>query len=190
VNVIQYDVRSLRTASNYGGANASFSPLYADGGTTSEDVDRTELVRVEIDAANGGFMTGTEELVAEYAVDLSFGITVADVTSTPTGYDPALVVIPPGDPQIKSWAGPTVGLSPGRGPQFVRAVRTRLSVRSRESDRGANVMASAGARVPGGSGLGPGVYRFSLSADGGAWARVRTVQAETALHNLANEVFQ
>jgi hypothetical protein len=52
-------------------------------------------------------------------------------------------------------------------PQRVRAVRVRLSVRSREADRDV--------------GLPNGLYRFKLPD--GAWARVRTFQADIALPN-------
>ncbi len=56
--------------------------------------------------------------------------------------------------------------------QHLRAVRARLSVRSREADRSEPV------------GL-PGLYRIGLGDDGGApFARVRTFQADIALHNL------
>jgi hypothetical protein len=50
----------------------------------------------------------------------------------------------------------------------VRAVRVRLSVRSREADRTAAITL-------------PGLYRIKLPD--GDWARVRTFQADVALQN-------
>ena len=189
VNIIKYDVRNLDSLSNLGGANPSYAPLYGDGGVGPFDEDRTELVRVELDAVNGGFMANTEELVAEYAVDFEMGITVADNGVNPSGVDPSLVRLQPGDGNIPDWAGDVTGITtPNRGPQFIRNVRARLSVRSREGDRRGNVMPGQ-AFVPGAGTVGPGVYRFQLDKNGDIWARVRTVQADIALHNQTGALF-
>jgi hypothetical protein len=173
VNLMQYDVRSLGNDSNFGGANPSYAPLYA--GPNPWDTDRTELVRVELDSS-GTPIQGTEELVAENAVDLKFGITT--VTDILNGSDPALQSFAPGDPLIDSWAGDlTVAASgPNQGPHRVRAVRVRLSVRSAEPDREGQVVAA--------SNVAPGLYRIGLGVAGAApFARVRTMQADLALHN-------
>lgn len=191
VSVIKYDVRNLATGSNFGGANPGYAPVYADGAAGPFDDDRTELVRVELNATTGGFMAGTEEIVAEYAVDFATGLTVADVSGDPQGIDPVLLAVAPGTGAIANWAGDVTGITAlNRGPQFIRTVRARLSTRSREGDRRANVMASGTSFVPGAGTLGPGLYRFSLAQDGGVWARVRTVQAEVAMHNHEGALFR
>jgi hypothetical protein len=63
------------------------------------------------------------------------------------------------------------------GPQRIRAIRARLSVRSREADRLAGM-------PDGGGVIGPGLFRIGLGSAGTApFARVRTVQADIALRN-------
>ena len=131
VNFIQYDVRNLNTASNLGAANTSYAPLYAESASGPFDSDRTELVRVELDT-DGNPIPGTEELVSEYAVNLRFGVTVVNAI---TGSDPSMIALAPEDVQIPNWAGDSTTTPPGQGPQLVRVVRARLSVRSREADR-------------------------------------------------------
>jgi hypothetical protein len=163
VNFVRYDVRKLKTP-------AFKETLYA----TNED--RTELARVELDTF-GNEIDGTEELVAEYAVDLAFGITVADGIDNGTGTITGLTTFEAdtdNDAAIVAWAGDTLGQV--QRPQRVKSVRVRLSVRSREGDREADI-------VPG-LGVAAGFYRIGLGPDGTApFARVRTMQADIALRN-------
>jgi len=161
VNFIRYDIRSLAEDTNY-------APLYG-GSAYGPDANRTELVRTEVDA-NGDELQS--ELVAEYAVDLQFEATA--VTNAPSA-DPVVGLVTAGDTQFAALTGaPT---SVGSRPQDVRAIRARLSVRSREGDRETPI--STG--VPAGS-----LYRMGLGADGGApYARVRTLQADIMLNNHA-----
>jgi hypothetical protein len=159
VNFIRYDIRSLAGDTNY-------APLYG-GSAYGPDANRTELVRTEVDA-NGDELES--ELVAEYAVDLQFEATA--VTNAPSA-DPVVGLVTAGDTQFAALTGaPT---SAGSRPQDVRAIRARLSVRSREGDRETPI--STG--VPAGS-----LYRMGLGSDGGApYARVRTLQADIMLNN-------
>ncbi|HEY6558307.1 MAG TPA: prepilin-type N-terminal cleavage/methylation domain-containing protein [Polyangiaceae bacterium] len=164
VNFVRYQVRALTS-----GAGAA--------GATPWDTNRTELVREEVNV-DGATIAGTEEIVAEYAVDLSFGLTVAQtiVNGLPT----QLLTVPAGNAAIVNWAGDvtTTAGAANQGPHRVRAIRVRLAVRSREPDRDANI-------VPGGS-VATGLYRFNVAANGPArFARVRTLQADVALHNQA-----
>ena len=73
VNIIRYDVRSLDGMSRY-------APVYSGDGPTYED-SRTELIREEIDV-HGNPIAGTQELIAEYTVDLRFAVTVAPSPDT------------------------------------------------------------------------------------------------------------
>jgi len=172
VNFVRYDVRNLAT-------NAAFKDtIYAATGLAT-DAERTELARVELNTA-GEEIAGTEELVAEYAVDLAFGITVANTLDNATGTITGLKTIAADDDDddILGWAGDTAGgaIPPNQGPQRVKSVRVRLSVRSREGDREADI-------APG-PGVAAGFYRIGLGADGTApFARVRTMQADIALRN-------
>lgn len=166
VNTVRYDVRNLSSDANY-------ASVYAASATGPYDSTRTELTRVELDTA-GAVIPGTQELVAEYAVDLQFGVTVVD--SILGGTDPTLLTLAPGDPAVAQWVGPTPGLAANRGPELVRAVRVRLSIRSRDADRPAGVTAS--------STVAPGLYRIGLGNGGGApFARVRTLQSDIGLRN-------
>ena len=77
VNIIRYEIRNLKAA-----ALPQYAPLFAASATAPGDTSRLELVRVEVDV-NGNEMADTLELVAEYAVDLRFGLTVVNAFKTP-----------------------------------------------------------------------------------------------------------
>jgi hypothetical protein len=162
INFVRYQIRDLRLQNL-----ARFLPVFAQSAGAPGEMTRTELVRDELNAAGAPIETAPElttELVSEYAVDLGFSVTAQLPSSN------ALVDVQPGDGNfatIFAAAPASVG-----APQRVRAVRARLSVRSREADRGTNVT------------LG-GLYRFELpdGVPGSRWARVRTFQADIALPN-------
>ncbi len=177
VNFVQYDLRDLSKESNLGGANPAYAPLYGDTVSADFDGDRTDLVRVELDTS-GTPIAGTEELVAEYAVDFKLGLTVINALLNNT--DPTLNTFAPGDAQIPNWAGDvSVLANPNQGPHRIRAVRARLSVRSREPDRDAPIVGALGTPIA------PGLYRIALGNNGAGapYARVRTLQADITLHN-------
>jgi hypothetical protein len=158
VNVIRYQIRDLKAD-----GLTRFDPLWTASAGAPGEATRTELVRQELDTAGNPIETGTDlttELIAEYAVDLGFSVTAQLPTAT------VAVDLQPGGAnftQIFDATPANVG-----NPQRVRAVRARLSVRSREADRDAPI---AG-----------GLYRFQLP-DNGDWARVRTFQADIGLPN-------
>ena len=179
VNLIKYSVKDMTT-------NAAYAPLFASpvvasqatGATT--DVGRTELVRGELDA-NGNTIDGSEEIVAEFAVDLAFGISYATVRAGDGGSVDSLGTIGPNSPAVSTWAGappwPT-----GQGPQLLRVVRARLSIRSRAADRLSNIPTIGDGGLP----IASGLYRVGLGANGGSpFARVRTVQADIMIRNLS-----
>lgn len=158
INFVRYQIRDLK-ADGY----TRFQPIFNQSLGAPGESTRTELVRQEL-AADGTVieMAGdlTTELVSEYAIDLGFSVTAQlPVTNQ-------LVDVQPGDANFATIFDTTASLV--GWPQRVRAVRARLSVRSREADRDA--------AVPG------GLYRFRLLPDG-AWARVRTFQADIVLPN-------
>jgi hypothetical protein len=165
INWVRYELRDL--AADPGG----YKPIFDKSAAPGEE-GRLELVRVELDA-DGNEMDGTLELVAEYAVDLKFGLTV--VSGFPNGpSDPDLKRVEYGDSAIAgTWAG-DVSKNPGvPGPERIRSVRARLVVRSREADRAETIAAPAG-----------NIYRYQLGPDGG-FARTRTITADIQLPNLA-----
>ncbi len=177
INFIQYDIRSLKDNSNFSGANANYADLYSASATASGksivdawEQNRAELVRAEFDVDNNPLTVNSvnlEELVAEYAVDLRIGVTA--VTTTPP-QEPALTHLDEGDTGFETY---TSAPSNGGLPQRVRALRVRLSVRSREADRDEQNFAG-------------GLYRIALGASGkGPFARVRTLQSDVILNNNA-----
>ncbi|MBX3182165.1 MAG: hypothetical protein KIT72_10085 [Polyangiaceae bacterium] len=168
VNFVRYELRDVSS-------DAAHAALFADSAAeVMADDTRVELVRVELDTA-GDEIDGSLELVAELAVDLSFGVTASTV-GLGDGHQ-VLEVAEPNDAQVVAIAGDTQGTS--ARPQHVRSVRARLSVRSREGDRSANITPSAT--------IAPGLYRLALNPAADAaerrYARVRTVQADIALTN-------
>jgi hypothetical protein len=173
VQMIRYQVRSLSGV-------AQFAELYpaANAQAVGEAAaDRTELVREELQIANPASTVANTapELVAEFAVDLKFGLTVLNnVANRTTRIRTTATDIAPYASDV------TQGVTAGFGPGHIRAVRARLSVRSRTPDRrDANITPTAAG----------GIYRFDVSPNGVTtpnYARVRTLQADIALRNQPN----
>lgn len=158
VNFVQYRIGSLSGVTR-------FAPLYDTSAQGPYDTDRTELIREEL-SPDGAVIDGTQELVSEYAVDLRFRVTVQTSNTTPLSYVP--------EATLYTWAGTQAQRAAGRGPEYVRAVHSWLSVRSRAADRKATIATAAGNPL----------YRVGLGAAGGApFARIRTIQSRVALNN-------
>jgi hypothetical protein len=160
VNFVQYSLARLDSDSDY-------DPFY-EGGGAFEDT-RTELVRTEIQP-NGSPFSGTTELVAEYAVDLKFGVTAIQ-TPAPR----SLIRLEEGDDSLSTFAGTPSAEGDDANPQWIRTVHARLAVRSREGDRGGDVPSDIAPLI--------GMYRVPLDEGNAPFARVRTLQADIALRN-------
>ncbi len=179
VNFIQYDIRSLVTNAQTPAAQATYQTMFSKEQGALGESTRTELVRIEQDIT-GAPIPGTEELVAEYAVDLN--VTVTAVTGILGGIDPTLTTITPAMAQYATFTGNTYGTA--NTPELIRSVRVRLGVRSREADRFADVP----------NGAGNALFRFNVGGAPGSTfleppatlARVRTFQTDVALHNQAD----
>jgi hypothetical protein len=174
VNLIKYSIKDMSKSAAYAALFSVNNGVVTSGPAT--DVGRTELVREELDP-DGNTIDGTEEIVSEFAVDLAFGISYG-VRGGDGGQLAQLNTLAPNDPAISGWAGaPPWPIN--QGPQLIRVVRARLSVRSREGDRLAG-LSGGDAGVP----IAGGLYRFGLGAGATApFARVRTVQADILLRN-------
>jgi type II secretory pathway pseudopilin PulG len=163
VSIVQYDVNTLASNANFGWAYPSDIPA---------DAFKYDLVRRELDSA-GSVIAGTEEIVAEYAVDLGFAFSVD--TSLPAAdgayVAPSLAVYAFGDSANDSIAAnvTTATGSANPRPHRIRSVRYRLSTRSRDPDRNAAIGAT-----------GPMLGRYAV---GGGYARVRTVTGEVSIFN-------
>jgi type II secretory pathway pseudopilin PulG len=146
---VRYDIQSLAKHPKYG-ALVAFDPKVA--AVSGEDT-RTELVRVELDE-NGAAIPGSLELVAEFAVDLKFGITASGA-----GLNPTMMTHPFGAKEVDTGA---------TAPELIRAVQVRLSTRTRAPDR--DVKLGSGEAVP-------YPYRFAVRPGPGAprFARIRTL---------------
>ncbi|MES1176716.1 MAG: prepilin-type N-terminal cleavage/methylation domain-containing protein [Myxococcales bacterium] len=171
VNFVRYQLGTPRTVTGI----ANYQPMYAAsnlGDAAPGEAGRTELMRVEQSLA-GADIDGTEEVVAEYAVDFNLQITAATAF---VGPDPTLAVIPPGSAQFATFTGATYG-NPNNTPERIRSIRVRLGVRSREGDRAVTLANPTGG----------GLFRFNLgTGNADAYARVRTFQADVFLHNQAD----
>lgn len=174
VNWVRYEIRDLQKS-----PPTAYKSLFAPNATAPGDSSRRELVRVELDA-DGQEMTDSLELIAEYAVDLKFGLTVITGFKTTANVDPALTQFPIGDARNYEYTYQVSSSSPvnEKAPHRVRSVRARLGVRSREADRAANVPAPATA--PPGT-----LFRYGLPNDGG-FSRARELVADINLPNLAS----
>jgi hypothetical protein len=168
VNFIQYEVRPPQTAT----AIAGYKNVFTNSADAPGEAGRTELTRVELNI-DGQVIDGTEEIVAEYAVDLNLQLTA--VTSTTGCCDPNLGLVSPGDALFGTFTGPV--FNSANTPELIRSVRVRLGVRSREADRTATIANPAG----------EGLFRFNISSGTAeTFARVRTFQADVALHNQSD----
>ncbi|KYF86154.1 hypothetical protein BE17_39185 [Sorangium cellulosum] len=185
ISRVRYDIRSLV------GKPTSYAPLVAPiTPALTGDNGRTELVRVELDDQDQE-IPETLEVIAEYAVDLKFGISAVQA-------DP---VLQKSDPQIRRYpitatdnaSVYTIAAAndqPGARPQDVRSVQIRLSTRTRAPDRDVGFpMGPDGRRlrflIPG---IVAGVNTLTDTVPAGAspvFARMRTLYADVALPNQA-----
>ena len=171
VNFIQYQLGTPQTPTG----QADYQDIYAKSDGGPGESTRTELVRTELDI-DGTAIPGTEEIVADSAVDLNLQLTAATPTSC---CDATLSVVNPSDASYASFTSPVFGSS-NSTPERIRSARVRLGVRSREGDRAATVPSVAG----------QGLFRFNLGvSDSDTFARVRTFQADVALHNQAEALW-
>lgn len=170
VNFIQYALRKVKGNADYPQHQQLFEGTQQPLG---ED-NRLELVREEL-YPNGSVVPGSSEVIAEYAVDLRFQTTCVQ---NPLLANPTLVADDSTNCVTLNVAGSTLNGASVR-PQSVRSIRARLSVRSREPDRDANIDPTA-------EHVAPGLYRIGLGADGTRpFARVRTQQADIFLASQA-----
>lgn len=199
VSRVRYDIRSLIGHATYGALVAPAGP--PEAAQLTGDNGRTELVRVELDE-NGDELPETLELVAEYAVDLKFGITVAQESGSPDVTNPQLTrfpITPNGNATVYERAGDVT--TANAEPERIRAVQVRFSTRTRAPDRDVNIAFDPNA--PASSPIGPDGRRYRFLIPGAvagvdsltdtppvgappAYARMRTLYADVALPNQAH----
>jgi hypothetical protein len=164
VSRVQYDIRSVVNMTPVPAQYAPILKTSAQQAAVTGDGARTELVRTELDA-NGVPVPGAFEIVAEYAVDMRFGITVANLIQA-NNYNATVNTYAFGDPNVY-----TQSVS---NPQRIRAVQVRLSTRARAPDRDTDIPPGPDGRRS----------RFYLGPNlSPQYARVRTNYANVALPN-------
>jgi prepilin-type N-terminal cleavage/methylation domain-containing protein len=182
VSRVRYDIRRLSGHDRYGDLVAPIAP------EVTGDAGRTELVRVELDADDHE-IPDTLELVAEYAVDLKLGLSVASVVGNPA-VDPVVTRHPIAVPDDGSIYNTAADVTDNGTPERIRSIQVRLAVRARAPDRGADLGKDPDGRkrrflIPG---LLPGVSDDSDPPPPGGmpiYARLRTFYADIALPNQA-----
>jgi prepilin-type N-terminal cleavage/methylation domain-containing protein len=164
------------------------SPAALESDPNVEPVgNKFDLTRQLLDWA--GADVGTAEIVAEYGVDLKFGVTAWDPAQAAANQPPLRVYemdSDTGSGDIDKATKNASGTSAGTlGPQHIRSVRFRFATRTSVADRTGDIQIgpARGASVP------PYISRYCLEdkdlAQCKKWARVRTVVSEVALHNQA-----
>jgi hypothetical protein len=172
VNFVRYALRKVRGNSDY----SQHQQLFEGAQQPPGEDNRLELVREELYPTDGSVVPETREVVAEYAVDLRFQTTCIQ---NPLLANPSLIADDSAACVTLSVAGSTSEGVTAR-PQSVRSLRARLSVRSREADRDANVDPTA-------ANIAPGLYRIGLGSNGARpFARVRTLQSDILLPSHSN----
>ncbi|MEQ9324446.1 MAG: prepilin-type cleavage/methylation domain-containing protein, partial [Polyangiaceae bacterium] len=163
-----YDLRTIDT-----GIYPQYAGLYARSGHAEtafhrgpNEARRTELVRVELDQA-GAEIPASLEVLAEFAVDLKFGIT-RDTAAA--GLPPNLLREPVAGPNVYTTANL---LSNGGTPDRIRGVQVRFGARAHRRDR------EIGLAPIGADG---GLLRYGLGADQG-FVRMRTLVTDVQLPN-------
>jgi hypothetical protein len=163
--MVRYEVRSLASDTRFGWAYA------ADGGGVGEK-DKYDLIRTEL-RPDGTVIPNSEEIVAEYAVDLgfAFGVDTSPPLAPGAPYmEPSILSLPFGSAENAKWGGDVLTNDPSVRPQRIRSVRYRLTTRTRFGDYNAGTDEA-----------GPGLGRYMLGPE--RFARARTITGEVALTN-------
>jgi prepilin-type N-terminal cleavage/methylation domain-containing protein len=162
VQIIRYEVGSLV-------GDTRFAWAYPSGGIG--DTHKYDLIRSEL-KADGTVVTNSEEIVAEYAVDLAFALGVDTSASVEPGgawVEPAVSQLAFGHADNMLYGDSVLSAVTAR-PQRIRSVRYRLTTRTRFPDNTTAV-------DDGGAGL----LRYKLGDE--RFARARTITGDIALIN-------
>ncbi len=196
VNIIRYQIVQVKPTVTTNHPQLSF--LYQGAAPAYDDTTRLDLMRYEVPPNLARAATLTEvnwpgtttritamgELVAEYAVDLAFGLTVlSDYQTgelTTLGEDDDLSDYS-GNPLDAAEAGAAVLVDDTSGPHFIRGVHMRLSVRYREADRDIAILPNPADP----SVAADQVLRVKVS-DGNEFARTRTLRGYVTTRNTRN----
>lgn len=176
VDIIRYQLVNLNDA-----AYSQFAPLFT--ATTlalpAYDSTRLDLIREQLSPQDFSVISGTTELVTEYAVDLKFGLTVN--TNLVLG---ANTYLGEDDVSLPNYAGNPIGQAAGLGPHLIRGIHARLAVRTREADHKAPLLTGTALA----NATSEDLYRVAVAA--GEYARLRSLRAHIATRNTRSETWQ
>lgn len=189
VSRVRYDIRSLfgngafPNAQPAGGAQVGAAqpfisaPLTGDTGNAG-NFGRTELVRVELDNT-GAEIPATMEIIAEFAVDLKFGITWAATGSNPGAATREPITAGPENANIYTKTQKNIWGGGVGTPERVRSVQVRLATRTRAPDRELDIPMAQFNPADGRR------FRFLIDANlpPPRYARLRTLYSEVSLPN-------
>ena len=172
---VRYDLRAIDPAvfPQYAGLFSKATHTQGAAHRGAAEPPRTELVRFELNQADQ-MIANTLEVVAEYAVDLKFGITWDNTNQINTTLSRTLI----GQPNVYAIAG---AIDNNGTPEQIRAVQVRFSTRSPRRDREAQLQLNP---VPPPE---TGLFRYALGANLG-FARIRTLIGDVQLPNQARRL--
>ncbi|MFO0742120.1 MAG: prepilin-type N-terminal cleavage/methylation domain-containing protein [Labilithrix sp.] len=153
-------------------------PALAPNPAVEDATKKTDLVREVLDFGGEPLF---KEVVAEYVVDMKFGLVIDDRAGAGANRQKILDIdSDPGTGDIWKTTSSAESIDPTKpGPQRVRAVRFRLAARASVPDRNADLALDAGMVKA----------RYCVDDDPAdckkGWARVRTVTSEVVLTNQA-----
>ena len=157
--------------------------------TGAQDPAKYDLVRSYVDMTTGLVIPQTTEVVAEYAVDLDFALSVENGNAGA----PQMLTYSFDDPaDNQPWAD-NISTVVTTKPQMVRIVRVRVATRAAQADRTINVALQNYA--VGANGTQAFLYRYCLVTPCDTqdstlrWARARTMTTEVALPNQSGAFF-
>src|SRR5690606_33208231 len=155
VDIIHYRLADLSNLGEHPD-NANFAMLFNANLAAPGDATRLDLVRDQLDPLNLVPFVGTRELIAEYAVDLKFGLTV-NTALIPTGVN---TYFGEDNANLMNYADIPFGTNSGDvgqfGPHLIRGIHARLAVRTREAEYSSP--------LPAGAALSEELYRVQITA--------------------------
>ena len=198
VNIIRYAI--VDVGSSFATHHPQLSYLFG-GEVPPYDGTRLELMRYELPPTvgsgdsilgvnwpgTGTSITSMGELVAEYAVDLKFGLTVLSNTQVGGITTIAETASPSNYAGIpyESPANGQVSTSTTFGPHFIRGVHARLSVRYRDADRETSILADPSDPTVTAQQL----FRVKVSATPEEFARTRSFRGYISTRNTQNSMW-
>jgi type II secretory pathway pseudopilin PulG len=196
VQIVEWEITNSSGGATHNEPSSDSTNLgYLPSATKTLDADKYDLMRSYLDA-QGNFLSGTSEVVAEYAVDLAFAFTGdSGTTLQPAASTSATTCALDDNTGCNvAWAKQVNALVPGSGygPQRIRSVRARIATRAAQPDRSGTIPI-APLPYPVGTPFQTFMYRYYLPAGVYpaplTWARARTVTTEVALPNQARNFY-